>query len=256
MLSSLPAPIIFAHRGASALAPENTLAAFLLAAEKGAPAIELDVQLTRDQTVIVFHDTRLDRTTNGSGLIKSLTYTEIKNLNASFLFPDFPNEPIPTLDQVLEVIPEHILINIELKNLHAPFDNLPSKTASLIRKFGAQKRVLISSFNPIALRSFNRSIPSVPLGRLIASSPKANVHSRIPPITEPYRSIHLNYKYLTPGMVARFRSAGKLVFCYTINQADDMIAAVAMGIDGFFTDDPIIANRILTQQGLIEQHQG
>ena len=98
MFSTLTSPVIFAHRGASSHAPENTLAAFQLAIDQGAEAIELDVQLTRDQEVVVFHDVHLDRTTNGSGKVKDLTLSELKSYNAGIAFnPAYQNEKIPTL---------------------------------------------------------------------------------------------------------------------------------------------------------------
>ncbi len=86
MIESLPRPVIFAHRGASAHAPENTLSAFKLARDLGANAIELDVQLTADQAIVVFHDTTVNRTTNATGNISDYTLSALKSLNAGHAY--------------------------------------------------------------------------------------------------------------------------------------------------------------------------
>lgn len=252
MFPSLTSPVIFAHRGASSHAPENTLAAFLLAVDHGAKAIELDVQLTKDQQVVVFHDGSIQRTTNGTGKIKDLTLSELNNYNAGVTFcPAYQNEKIPTLSEVLTVLPPDILINIELKNINTPFDRLPAKTAGLIRGSNAQDRVLISSFNAIALAKFNEILPEVPIGRLLHRQLVTNIYSIFPGLLSRSQSVHLSFKSLSPQIISRFKSAGKKVFAYTLNHTQDILAAVTMGIDGFFTDDPGFARRILIQNGFL-----
>jgi glycerophosphoryl diester phosphodiesterase len=248
MLTSLASPVIFAHRGASSHAPENTLSSFQLAIDQGSKAIELDVQLTKDQEVVVFHDTHLNRTTDGSGSVKDLTLSELKKFNAGISFsPAYQHERIPTLSEVFMSISQDILINIELKNLNTPFDELPVKVASVIRKLNAQNRVLVSSYNAIALYRFHREIPSIPRGLLLQTSLMANFHSNFPHFLKRIQSIHLSYNFLNPELVASFQRSGKKVFCFTLNHAQDMLSALKMGIDGFFTDDPGFAKRILAQ---------
>ena len=252
MFPSLTSPVIFAHRGASSHAPENTLAAFQLAIDQGARAIELDVQLTKDHEVVVFHDVDLSRTTNGSGKINSLTLAEIKTYNAGISFtPGYQDEKVPTLREVLDYMPQDIFINIELKNLRTPFDDLPIRTASVIRDCNAQKRVLISSYNQIALRKFFAEILTIPRGYLPRSPLNAYVLSKLPFLIKSLQSIHLSFKYLTPVLVASFKMAGKKVFSYTLNHTQDILQAANMGIDGFFTDDPGLARRTLLEEGLI-----
>jgi glycerophosphoryl diester phosphodiesterase len=252
MFPSLTSPVIFAHRGASSHAPENTLAAFQLAIDHGAKAIELDVQLTKDQEVVVFHDSHLNRTTDGTGKIKDYTLSELKNFSAGISFcPAFQNVKIPSLAEVLDVLPPDILINIELKNNQSPLDGLPSRTAGLVREFRAQNRVLISSFNFIALSRFKKELPSVPCGRLLDSKLMVNFFSSFPGLLAKFQSVHLSYKSLNPRVIASFKRAGKKVFTYTLNHTQDILTAVNMGIDGFFTDDPGFARRILSQNGLL-----
>lgn len=249
MLFSLPKPVIFAHRGASSHAPENTLAAFRLAVEQGATAIELDVQLTADQEVIVFHDSTLDRTTDGQGRLSNYSLRDLKALNAGLLFdPAYQGEEIPALAEVFEELPGNIFINIELKNIRSPFDPLPLKTAELIRRYQAQDRVLISSFNPRALRNFQRISPEIPCGRLLYNPVMVKIHGYFPPLTSRYKSIHLPFPALSRPTIRTFQDRGLRVFSYTLNHPQDIIDATTWGVDGFFTDDPAFAIRLLTHK--------
>lgn len=252
MFTSLTSPVIFAHRGASSHAPENTLAAFQLAIDHGAKAVELDAQLTKDQEIVVFHDSCLNRTTDGNGKLKDFTLAELKKFNAGISFcPAYQNQKIPALAEVLDSLPPDILINIELKNLQTPFDRLPARTASLVREFNAQNRVLISSFNSVALSRFHKELPSVPCGRLLYRERMIHYLSNLPGLLSKIQSVHLSFKSLTPQAIANFKGAGKKVFAYTLNHTQDILTAMKMGIDGFFTDDPGFARRILSQHGLL-----
>ena len=162
MNTLLPTPVLLAHRGASARAPENTMIAFNLAVSQGAPAIELDVQLSADDKVVVFHDCTASRTTDGSGKISQHTLDYIKSLHAGAAFGTaFPDAKVPTLDEVFNELDQNVYLNIELKNLSSPFDSLPNKVAKIIQNHQAKNRVLISSFNPIALTRMLRHLPSV-----------------------------------------------------------------------------------------------
>ena len=152
MLKYLPTHTIFAHRGASAYAPENTMAAFKLAIRQGIFWIELDVKLSADNVVMVIHDQSVDRTTSGNGLVNNFTYSELKKLDAGSHFDiAFREEPIPSLEEVFIEIRKFTLFNIELTNYRSPNDTLPVKVADLISTYRMNERVLISSFNPLAL---------------------------------------------------------------------------------------------------------
>lgn len=246
-------PVIFAHRGASSHAPENTLAAFQLAIDQGAKAIELDVQLTQDQEVIVFHDVHLGRTTDGTGRVKDFTLAEIKSLNAGLSFsPAYQNQIIPTLKEVLDFLPQDIFLNIELKNMHSPFDDLPTRAASIIQSQNAEDRVLLSSFNTVALLKTSLSSSSILLGLLMRSSLLTRLRSIFPYLQKRFYSIHLSFSFLNPQLVSTFQQAGLKVFTYTLNHTQDILAATKMGVDGFFTDDPGFATRILMQEGLLK----
>jgi len=172
MHSDLPVPAVFAHRGASAYAPENTLAAFQLALEQGADGIELDVNLTTDGHVVVIHDSIVDRTTNGSGEVRDMELKTLKSFDAgSWFAPKFKGEKVPTLDEVLKLVGEDVFTNIELKPKYfiSPLDQLPGKVAALVEKHNLDNKIIFSSFNPWALIKIHRLLPSVPVGLLIFS---------------------------------------------------------------------------------------
>jgi len=128
-------PLIIGHRGASAHAPENTIAAFQLALKFGADAVELDAKLSADGAIVVIHDQTVDRTTNGQGKISEFSLTEIKKLDAGSKFDlQFEGEAIPTLEEVFEVVGGKLLINVELTNYAMPNDDLPERVAELVKR--------------------------------------------------------------------------------------------------------------------------
>jgi glycerophosphoryl diester phosphodiesterase len=148
---NLPRPTVFAHRGASAYAPENTLAAFSLALRQEADGIELDAKLTKDGHVVVIHDPTVYRTTGAQGWVKDMTLAELRALDAGSHFDvAFKGEQIPTLDEVLSAVGRLAFVNIELTNYVSPFDELPEKAARIVKKHNLADRVMFSSFNPVA----------------------------------------------------------------------------------------------------------
>src|SRR3990172_9288447 len=135
MLAAVEYPLIFAHRGASAHAPENTLAAFRRALDDGSPAIEFDVKLSADGHAVVIHDQTVDRTTDGHGRVRELTLEQLKALDAGGWFDSaFRGERIPTLDEVLASLDRRALMNIEFTNYASPFDGLVPKVTLLVKK--------------------------------------------------------------------------------------------------------------------------
>lgn len=165
-------PLILAHRGASAYAPENTIAAFRLAHELGADGIELDVQLTRDKIPVVLHDDTVERTTNGKGRVCDLTVAEIARLDAgTWKTEDYRGESVPTLARVFDELSDWLrpvgrtrpcLINVELKTEYFFTDGLEQIVLNVIARYGLQDRILLSSFSPLSLhraRSINRDLP-------------------------------------------------------------------------------------------------
>ena len=143
---------IWAHRGCSQLYPENTLTSFKKAAElydKGLTGIELDVQLTKDREIVVIHDERIDRTTEGVGFVRDYTLEELKSINIRSIEPY--KEHIPTLYEVINLLEPYLkrgmLLNIELKNSVYPYEGMEEMVVSFVRNMDIEKQVIYSSFN-------------------------------------------------------------------------------------------------------------
>jgi glycerophosphoryl diester phosphodiesterase len=242
MLTHLPKPTIFAHRGASRHAPENTLAAFEVAVQQGADGIELDAKLTADGQVVVIHDQSLERTTATAGKVKEMTLSQIKALDAGSHFDcAFRGEPIPTLEEVLVNFGRLTYINIELTNYTSILDDLPEKVAGLVKKYGLEKRVLFSSFNPLALIRVRRQLPQCPMG-LLAFPGKMGIlaRSRLGWLLS-YQALHPELGDATPSLVEKTHRRGARVHVYTVNQVQDMRRLFDLKVDGIFTDDPVTA---------------
>ena len=243
----LPQPTIFAHRGSSAYAPENTLAAFELAVHQGAHAIELDAKLSSDGHVVVIHDATVDRTTDGSGKVAEHSLTSLKALDAGCKYDDaFCGEKIPTLYDVFESVGGQIFVNVELTNYTSPRDQLPEKVAQIVASHKMEDRVLFSSFNPIALRRIRKILPDCPIGLLafpgIAGSWARSSLGR----WVPYNALHPETRDTNQNIIDHMQSRGYRVHTYTVNHPESMEKLFEWGINGIFTDDPPLALRVLS----------
>jgi glycerophosphoryl diester phosphodiesterase len=240
-------PLIIAHRGSSLHAPENTLAAFDLAVRQGADAIELDAKLSKDGNVVVIHDQTVDRTTSFSGKVSDMTLDELRKLDAGSHFDiTFRGESIPTLDEVFEAVGKQIMINVELTNISTPLDSLPEKVAEIILRHNLAHSTLISSFNPIALRKTRCLLPETPIGYLVFKGILGKPFlGRLGRIIVPYHTLHPETSAVTSTLVKHTHQLGRRVFVYTVNQVNDMQRLFTMGVDGIFTDDPLLARQVL-----------
>ena len=247
MLKQLPKPIIFAHRGASAYAPENTLSAFVLAVQQKTDAIELDAKLTIDGHVVVFHDQTLDRTTGTPGRVIDSKLADLKKLDAGSHFDiAFRGEPIPTLDEVFDAVGKETYVNVELTNYASLTDRLPECVAEIVKKHNLVDRVLFSSFNPLALIRARRALPQVPVG-LLADEGKNGWWARswFGTLLR-YQTLHPAYLDVTDALVRRTHRHGCGLITYTVNAPEDMRRLFQIGVDGIFTDDPLAAIQILS----------
>lgn len=247
MIHLLPRPAVIAHRGASAHAPENTLPAFLLAVEQGAHAIELDAKLTRDGHVVVIHDQTVYRTTGETGKVREMTLAALRRLDAGSHFDvAFRYERIPTLEEVLTVLGHRTFINIELTNYASPTDALPEKAAELVARFGLADRVFFSSFNPLALIRVRRRLPDTPVALLALPGLAGSLaRSRLGRLLN-YQALHPALPDVSSTLVATAHKHKTRLHVYTVNQASDMRRLYQMGVDGIFTDDPLLARQVLT----------
>ncbi|PWH16861.1 MAG: hypothetical protein DDG60_03385 [Anaerolineae bacterium] len=243
MFTHLQPPFYFAHRGASAHAPENTLAAFRLALEQGAPAIEFDVKLTADRQVVIHHDATLNRTTNGAGPLHKHSLSALRELDAgSWFSAQFQGEPIPTLAEVFELFGRELYFNIELTNYATPLDGLVDEVAVLVKKHGMTDRVLFSSFYPTNLVRAGQLLPAVPRGQLILPE-RAGWWQRTAA-----RWLHLHSEHpwkddITPETVRSAHARSHRVYVWTVNDPHEMKTLRAQGVDAIFTDDPLLANQ-------------
>jgi len=239
MLPTLPKPLLLAHRGASAYAPENTLAAFQLAMQQGAHGVELDAKLSADGEIVVMHDASVDRTMEGRGKVNELSLAALREFKAGGRFSDrFPNERIPTLVEVLETLGSRALINIELTNYSTSRDGLPELAADLVEKMDLQATVLFSSFLPANLKRVRHKLPQARVAILalpgLAGWPGRGWLGRqaAPDIVHPHHSD------ITPGFVRQEHARGRRVHTWTVNDPRAARAFLLMGIDGLISDDP------------------
>lgn len=245
MLESLPRPVVFAHRGASAYAPENTIASFELALAQGADAIELDVKLSADGHVIVHHDPTVDRTTNGKGKVKDLTLAELKKLDASgFLSENFHGEKIPTLEEVFEAVGKRTFINVELTNYNTPRDHLVEAVCMLIKKHHMQKRVIFSSFLASNLSKARSYLPDVPRGLLALDGVLGAWARSFGFVFGKYQALHPYLTDMTKQEVSRVHRLNRRIHVWTVNKEEDIRRLFGWGVDGIFTDDPQLALRV------------
>lgn len=248
MFKSLRTPVIIGHRGASLHAPENTLAAFKLAIDQAAVAIEFDVKLTSDRQVVVIHDPGVARTTDGQGLVSKLSLEEIKDLDAGTWFSsDFKGERIPTLEEVFDVVGRKVLMNIELTNYTTPSDSLVEKVIDLIKRKGLEDRIYFSSFLATNLIKARKLLPGCGIGYLAYAGP-ARMLQMI--FQSPPRSIDSVNPYrgsVSQRMVDHEHGLGRRILVYTVNDADEMRKLFKIGVDGIFTDDPLTGNKVASE---------
>jgi len=241
--------MVFAHRGASKYAPENTIAAFQLAVEQGADAIELDAKLSADGKVVVIHDQTVDRTTNGTGRVSKLTLSELKELDAgSFFARKFAAERIPTLDEVFESVGKRIFINVELTNYASRNDKLVPLVVEIVKRHGIQKNVLFSSFAPANLRRARRLLPEVPVGLLALPGVMGTLNRSRYLLSLSPKILHPSLADVNSRLVEREHRRGRRVHVWTVNEEKDLRRMKELGVDGVFTDDPITALRVLREK--------
>jgi len=232
-------PLVFAHRGASKVAPENTLPAFEAAVRMGADGVELDVQYSSDGALVIFHNPRLNATTNGEGRVTSHTLAELRELDAGSWFdPQFAGTRIATLDEVLDLLKGKLLVNIEIKALDSATMGLGADVVKAVRDHDMVDQVVISSFNPLALRRAKVAGPEIEAGLLLApdlpgwtrwaftrSYSKANgLHPELPMVDAAYMA-----------QAARLKLPVRV---WTVNEPDDMQRMIDLGVDAIITDYP------------------
>ena len=228
-------PLVIAHRGASAEAPENTIAAFELALVHRADGIELDVHLSRDNQPVVIHDFTLERTTDGSGPVSEHTVRELKRLDAGgWHGGQFRGQRIQTLQEVLERFRDRTRFWIELKGGSDLYQGIEERVVSMIEVYEVLERALVQSFDHKALSHIRTLNPDVQLGALIAQQPLG------PFIRSPGAAHALcpGAHLVTEEAVAQIRAAGLGCYVWTVNEPAQMDRLVEWGVSGIITDRP------------------
>lgn len=236
---------IFAHRGASYIAPENTIPAFELAMEHGADGVELDVHLTKDGELVVIHDERVDRTTNGKGFVKDFTLDEIKALDASYGKEGYVNTRIPTLDEVYELFQytDHV-INVEIKTDIIDYPGICDKLLKLEDDMHMNGRIIYSSFNHYTVRELLDKRPDAKTGLLYLSI----IHS---PWNYAQRlgaaCLHPHFITLskTPQMVQNCIARNIETNVWTVDDPSWMRTLTDLGVTSIITNRPDYARTIV-----------
>jgi glycerophosphoryl diester phosphodiesterase len=228
---------IIAHRGASKLAPENTMFAFELAYILGAEGIETDVQLTKDNIPILIHDETLKRTTNGKGYVKDYTYEELKQLDAgSWFSSDFRSAKILTLDEFLSWIkPKNLSLNLELKNNKIDYNNLESIVYRMVKKHCLEKRTTISTFSPLSVTRLKTYQAELGIA-LLTSKPNSNLVDYAKSLGA--NALHIKYRLVNTSLIEKAHASNMAVRVYTVNRYRQMMNCFQEACDGIFTDVP------------------
>lgn len=238
---------LIGHRGAAALAPENTISSFQKAAALGVRWVEMDVCLLRDDHLVIFHDEALERCSNGHGQLAHQSWPEVATLDAgSWFSAEFAGEPIPSLSMALAEIRRLGLgLNLEIKHEGAAAEGLVNGVerlvsgvlATLAREWSDPDTLLLSSFNHEALRLCHARAPQWRRGQLYEVIPD-NWQQELAEI-EAY-SLHCDYHALTAPLARAIKQAGYRLLCYTVNDPQAVALHWGWGMDGVFTDNPEI----------------
>lgn len=223
--------LIWAHRGASAWAPENTMSAFRLALEEGADGLELDVHLSRDGVPVVIHDEGVGRTTDGRGAVSETDWIKISDLDAGSWFDEaFKGEPVPALVEVFQWNAGQMKLNVEIKEFAAG-----SSVLNLWRQFPTT-RLLVSSFDHHLLQVLQTQEAGLPLGFVYEKRDWRSAVKRASSCNA--YSFHPRHDIVEPEMLELCRELGLAVYPWTVDDPRRLEYLWGLGVDGVFCNDP------------------
>ncbi|MBY8873651.1 glycerophosphodiester phosphodiesterase [Micromonospora sp. PLK6-60] len=250
----MAAPLVFAHRGSSYDLPEHTLAAYLRALDEGADGLECDVRLTRDGHLVCVHDRRLDRTSNGHGLVSARTLAELEALDFGSWHPGGGGTPVDetrvrllTLERLLDAVlaagrPVRLLV--ETKHPSRYGRDVERRLVALLRRYGlaepapdAPVRVTVMSFSPLAVRRIRELAPALPTVLLLEVLPRWLPLGRLPFGTR-IAGPGIELIRARPRLLPALRAAGNEVYVWTVNEPADLALVLGAGVDGIITDRP------------------
>lgn len=269
--------LIYAHRGAMAYRPQNTMPAFELAWSMGAAGVELDVQCSLDGVPVIFHDDTLDKLSNGTGRIRDHDLSELLQLDVGSHFsPDYAGLSMPTLEDVLRARPADTFVNIELKteledvseeaqalrsqtgypvltpqpnsDIEIEARRIAQRTALCIQTLAPKcpdllEHLIVSSFHPAALAEFNHIMPHIAIGHLYCRSTRYDTATMMSAI--PCMALHLNANEVTETIVQQTHASGKQVNCWTVNDVAQARQLMAWRVDGILSNCPDVMLALL-----------
>lgn len=237
---------VWAHRGASAYAPENTLEAFELAVSQGADGVELDIQMTKDGSLAVIHDETIDRVCDGSGCVADFTMKELKKFRCSRLHPEFADARIPELGEVLSLIkPSKLTVNIELKTGIVRYKGIEEAAVKLVKEMGMEDRVIYSSFHHPSLLKVKRLDPDAKTG-LLYSAGWIHVASYGKKLG--VDALHPALYHLRSGKLLKEAKEKKLpLHVWTVNEEGAMRILAEQKIAALITNYPDVALRVVRE---------
>jgi glycerophosphoryl diester phosphodiesterase len=217
------------HRGAMGHEPENTLRSFKKALALNVDAIELDVYVCKTGELIVIHDDKVDRTTNGIGYTEDKTFVELRQLDAG------KGELIPTLEEVLDLVDKSVIVNIELKGRSTAIATYQVIDKYIKEKGWSELDFMVSSFDHHELNKFKHLYPQIPIGVLLEGVPLSYADCAVELNAQ---SINLSLDFINQDFVDDAHQKGLQVYVYTVNDYDDIAKVKKLNIDGIFCNFP------------------
>lgn len=231
--------LVIAHRGASAHAPENTLAAFRRALELGARAVEFDVHQIRDGELVVAHDDDLRRCGGDRRRLRDLSGAEAARVDVGSWFgPEFAGERLPSLARVLDALPPPVELHVELKHGSKVYPGIEARVLELARRRAGLGRVVFSSFDHPALHVLRGLASQARLGYLLGLKRLTGAWDEMAALGA--ESLHLGLRQATPRAIRAARERGYKVLVYTVDAPADRDRLARLGVDGIFSNDPAL----------------
>lgn len=243
-----------AHRGASAYAPEHTIAAYKLGQQLKGDYIEIDLQMTKDGHLVAMHDETVNRTTNGKGFVKEHTLEEMKQLNVGSFFnekypnlakKEFENAKVPKLKEIIEMFGHNANYYIETKSPDE-YPGMEEKLLEIIKYYQISDKVIIQSFSEESLQKIHSLHANIPLVQLLSYQKSVQLNELE---IEKYKTycigLGMNYKYIDSAYVKKIKKHGLEVHPFTVDNEKDMKKLLSWGVDGMFTNYPDRLHSIL-----------
>ena len=247
-------PFVWAHRGASGYMPENTLQSFQKAIELNADGIELDIQLTKDNEIVVCHDEAIDRTSNGSGYIKDFTLAELKQFNFNKTHPEAGFCEIPTMREVLDLMkPSTLQINIELKTGIFFYEGIEEMIINMVKEYEMEDRVCYSSFNHYSIMKVKELNPDAKIAFLYQDGPIDMPHYAKKHGVDAINPALYNLQF--KDLMKDANKAGLEVNVWGVNTKEHILYCLGQGVTSIFTDYPDLAIDVLNGDGLSEKFE-